>query len=69
MAWLSVVQLILLILAVLAVLGTLFWGIFTMARGGAYNSRWSNKIMRYRVALQGIALLIFVTILLMASRG
>ena len=64
MAW----QMILLGLAMMAVLGVLFWGVITMGRGGEYNVRWSNKIMRYRVMLQGIALLIFVVILLMAGR-
>jgi hypothetical protein len=64
-----VFQYILLLLAMLAVLGVLFWGILTMARGGEYNVKWSNKIMRYRVILQGIALLIFVMVLLISSRG
>lgn len=65
MAW----QMILLGLSMLAVLGVLFWGIFSMARGGEYNVKWSNKIMRYRVVLQAIAILIFVMVLLMAGRG
>ena len=63
MAW----QIIVLILALLALVVVLFWGIITMARGGEYNARWSNKIMRYRVVMQGIALLIFIVILLMAG--
>ena len=62
-------QMILLGLSMLAVLGVLFWGIFSMARGGEYNVKWSNKIMRYRVVLQAIAILIFVVVLLMAGRG
>ena len=65
MAW----QMILLGLSMLAVLGVLFWGIFSMARGGEYNVKWSNKIMRYRVVLQAIAILIFVMVLLMAGHG
>ena len=63
MAW----QYILLGLSMLAVAGVLFWGVFTMARGGEYNAKWSNKIMRYRIVLQGIALVVFVVILTMAS--
>lgn len=63
MAW----QIIVLLLALLALVVVLFWGIITMARGGEYNARWSNKIMRYRVVMQGIALLIFIVILLMAG--
>ncbi len=63
MAW----QYIILGLSMLAVAGVLFWGVITMARGGEYNAKWSNKIMRYRIVLQGIALLVFVVILTMAS--
>ncbi len=70
MAW----QLMILAIAMMTLLGVLLWGIVTMARGGSmrggeYNVRWSNKIMRYRVLFQAIALLIFVVILLMASRN
>lgn len=69
MAWQSIAQLVLLILALLAVVITLFYGLLTMARGASVDARQSNKIMRYRVALQAIALLIFVVILLMANQG
>ena len=62
-------QYILLMLSMMAVLGVLLWGILTMARGGEYNAKWSNKIMRYRVLLQGIALVIFIVVLLMAGRS
>jgi len=65
MAW----QYIVLILAMLSVLGVLFWGIGTMARGGEYNVRWSNTIMRWRVVLQAIALAIFVLLLLFGARS
>jgi len=65
MAW----QYIVLGLSMLAVAMVLFWGVITMARGGEYNAKWSNKIMRYRIVLQGIAILIFVVILTLASRG
>lgn len=65
MAW----QIVVLGLAMAAVLGVLFWGVITMARGGEYNVRWSNKIMRYRVILQAIALVIFCVILLMARQN
>lgn len=63
MAW----QYIVLGLSMLAVAGVLFWGIFSMTKGGEYNAKWSNKIMRYRIVLQGIALLVFVVILGLAS--
>lgn len=59
----------LLILAMLATLGVLFFGIFTMARGGDFNRRHSNKLMRARVVLQGLALLVFAVIMFLAGKG
>lgn len=49
----------LLVLAMLAVLGSLFVGIFSMARGGDFNKKYANKLMRARVILQGSALFFF----------
>ena len=54
----------LLMAIMLLVVGVLFWGLVTMARGGEYNFRMSNNIMRLRVVLQGLAVLVFVLILL-----
>jgi hypothetical protein len=59
----------LLILAMLATLGVLFFGIFTMARGGEFNRRNSNKLMRARIVLQGLALLLFAIIMVLGGRG
>jgi len=50
----------LLIIVMLAVVGVLFAGLFSMARGGQFNRENSNKLMRLRVALQGLAILLFV---------
>jgi hypothetical protein len=55
---------VLLLLVMLAILGVLGAGMVGVARGG--NPGRSNKLMQWRVILQGVALLIFV--LLMASR-
>lgn len=63
MSW----QIILLLIAMLAVLGVLFWGVITMGRGGEYNRRWANTIMRWRVVLQALALAVFVIILLFGA--
>jgi thiamine transporter ThiT len=57
-----------LVLAMAATVGALVWGLIGMARGGEFNSRWSNKMMRYRVLFQAIALAIF-GILVMLSKG
>lgn len=59
----------LLILAMLATLGVLFFGIFTMVRGGEFNRRNSNKLMRARIVLQGLALLLFAIIMVVGGRG
>ena len=55
----------LMVIAMVAVLGVLFFGLFSMARGGAFNDRNANKLMRWRVALQGIALLLFVLFMML----
>ena len=49
---------IILAAALLAVGGILGWGVFTMARGGDYNVKNSNRIMRYRIIFQAIALIL-----------
>ncbi len=55
---------VLLGLALLAVLGVLFAGMFSMARGGEFNRKYGNKLMRWRVALQGLAVLLFALAML-----
>ena len=55
---------VLLMVTMLAVLGVLIAGFIGVARGG--DPRRSNRLMRWRVMLQGLALFIFV--LLMLSR-
>jgi len=51
---------IILIVALIAVAGILGWGVLTMARGGDYNIKHSNRIMRYRIIFQAIALVIIL---------
>lgn len=46
-------------IAMLAVLASLFIGLFAMGREGEDAKRLSQKMMRWRVYLQGIALLLF----------
>ena len=59
----------LLIFAMLATLGVLFFGIITMARGGNFNLKYGNKIMRTRIVLQASALLIFAIIMVIVGRA
>ncbi len=48
-----------LIIAMLATLAALVVGIVAMVRGGPFNQKYGNKLMRLRVFLQGVALVIF----------
>ena len=57
-------KMVLIALAMLSVAGILLWGIITMARGGEYNKKNSNKILRYRIVFQAAALFIFLGLLL-----
>lgn len=54
---------ILLGLAMLATLGVMFAGMFGLARGDGNGAR-SNRLMRWRVILQGVSLALFVALML-----
>ena len=43
-----------------SVLLVLFIGIISMLRGGDFNKRWGNKLMRARVILQGLSILLIL---------
>lgn len=55
---------VLLVLAMLSVLASLLLGLFFMARGSGGDARHSNRMMRMRLTLQGVALLLFILALL-----
>ena len=57
---------ILVIIAMVATLGVLFVGMFAMARGGEFNRKYGNTLMRYRVLLQGLAILLFILFMVFA---
>ena len=50
---------ILMVAALLAVFSVLLVGIVSMVKGGEFSKKYSNKLMRARIALQALALLIF----------
>ncbi len=50
----------LVVIALAGTLAVLFAGVFTMARGGEFNRKWGNKLMRARVATQGLAILLLL---------
>jgi hypothetical protein len=56
---------IVLFLALGIVAVILGWGVLTMARGGEYNVKNSNRIMRYRIIFQAIALLVIMVLIWM----
>ena len=54
---------IILFAALSIVAGILGWGVLTMARGGEYNIKNSNRIMRYRIIFQAIALVVILLLI------
>jgi len=59
---------VLLAVALAATLAVLLTGVYGMARGGEFNRKYGNKLMRWRVALQGCAILILVAAMLLSGR-
>ncbi len=55
-------RIILLALALLAVLIVLFVGIFGMAKGGEFNDKYGNRLMRLRVIMQFVAIILFAMV-------
>lgn len=54
--------------AMLMTLGVLAAGVVNMARSGPDAARRSNKLMQWRVILQGIALLLFAIAMMLGPR-
>jgi len=55
---------VVMVLLMAAVLGVLLTGVLGMLRGGEFNKRHGNKLMRWRVMLQLAAVLVFALVLL-----
>lgn len=51
------------------VLGVLAFGLITFMRGGAFNRKYSNKIMQLRIATQAIAVVLILVAVLLARGG
>ncbi|MBY0351040.1 twin transmembrane helix small protein [Tabrizicola sp.] len=56
------------VIACLVVLGILLFGIGTFAKGGEFNKRNANKIMRWRLGMQFVAVVLLVTFAWLQSR-
>ena len=51
---------VVIVIALIAVLGALGIGILSMTKGGSFNAKYSNKLMRLRIILQFTALALIV---------
>jgi hypothetical protein len=56
-------------IACLVVLGILLFGIATFARGGEFNKRNANRIMRWRLGVQFVAVVLIVAFAWLRSRS
>jgi high-affinity Fe2+/Pb2+ permease len=59
---------ILMSIAMVAVVAILLLGVLSMAKGGEFNRKYGNKLMRARVLCQGLAIAFFILAIL-ASRS
>lgn len=57
------------IFACVLVLAVLAFGIFSFARGGEFNRKYANKIMRLRIVTQAIAVALILAAVLAARSG
>jgi len=60
---------VVLIFILLATVGVLFLGLFSMARGGEFNRKYGNRLMRFRVAFQAVAILLVLVLILLINHG
>lgn len=60
---------VLAVIACIAVLGVLALGLGGFAGGGAFNKRNSNKLMRYRIAAQFIAVVFILIFVFFSKQG
>lgn len=58
----------LIIIALLATLSVLLYGVITMARGGEFNAKHSNKLMRARVVFQFVAVALIAIFMLLGGK-
>ncbi len=51
-------------IALVVTVGALVAGVVVMARGGSFNARWGNKLMRLRIVAQGAAVALLAVLAL-----
>ncbi len=57
------------IAALFATFAVLLFGVIAMLRGGAFNAKYGNRLMRARVALQALAVGLMLVIYLLSRPG
>ena len=60
---------LLVVIAVLVVLAILIFGIGVFARGGDFNRKHANRIMRYRIAAQAVAVVLILIFVFFRQQG
>ena len=53
------------VVALVATLAVLLAGVVTMTKGGAFNRKWGNKLMRARIAMQALAVMLMFALFLL----
>jgi hypothetical protein len=61
--------LLVVVVAVLIVLGILLFGVGSFGRGGEFNRRNANRIMRWRIYAQAGAIALILLVVWLRSRG
>ena len=60
---------ILVVIAVFIVLGILLLGVGSFGKGGEFNRKYANKIMRYRIGAQFVAVLLILLYVYLRRQG
>lgn len=60
---------ILVAVAVMIVLGILMFGIGTFGKGGDFNKKYANKIMRWRIGAQAVAVALILLFVYLRGKG
>lgn len=61
----SGIAIVLMVIAMGVTLAVLFAGLLTMAKGGEFDRKHSNKLMRWRIMAQAVALVLFALAMLL----
>ncbi len=60
---------IVIVLVMLGVVGILVMGIGSYGKGGAFNRKHSNRLMRYRIGAQFVAVLLILFFIWLRGQG